>query len=159
MTPSRALSRSSLRAAGIVVARKMPSTSVVPVVNTTGGRVVTNVTKLRVVSQKARAAMRERAFLANLAAAGVPVPIPEHRFHSARKWRFDYAWPDVGLALEVDGGIWVQGRHSRGSGQVKEMEKFNAAAVDGWRILRVTPKALADPETAALVRRAIEVEP
>lgn len=104
------------------------------------------------VMAKAKAAARERAFLANLAALGVYVPVPEFRFHPARKWRFDYAWLMSKLALEVDGAIWTNGRHSRGSGVVKEHEKFNAAALLGWRILRVTPDQLTDPATARLVR-------
>jgi hypothetical protein len=75
-------------------------------------------------------------------AAGLPEPVCEHRFHPTRKWRFDYAWPEHLIAVEVEGGVFIQGRHSRGVGMLADMEKYNCAAVAGWRILRYTPKTL-----------------
>lgn len=104
------------------------------------------------------AVVRERVFLANLRSLGVLVPIPEHRFHATRKWRLDYAWPDAKLGLEVEGGVWTLGKHGRGSGIVKDMEKGNALAVAGWRLLRVTPAQLATRETAEMVRDALAVD-
>ena len=75
-------------------------------------------------------------------AQGLPEPVPEYRFHPKRKWRFDYAWPDYGIALEIEGGVWKRGRHNRGAGYIKDMEKYNAATMQGWRIYRVTPKQI-----------------
>ena len=69
-------------------------------------------------------------------AAKLPAPVLEYRFHPSRKWRFDLAWPDRKLAAEVDGGIWVGGRHNRGRGFEADMVKMNAGAVLGWRVLR-----------------------
>lgn len=82
--------------------------------------------------------------------------MPEYRFHSVRRWRFDYAWPDLHIALEVEGGVWTAGRHTRGSGFVKDMEKYNEAAIAGWTVLRCTPKQLATGSGAGLVNRAIK---
>jgi very-short-patch-repair endonuclease len=106
---------------------------------------------------RAKAAMRDRAFRDNLRAIGLGIfhMEAEHLFHPTRKWRFDYAWPSAKLALEVDGGVWSGGKHGRGSGIVKDHEKQCEAAVLGWRILRVQPKALLDPETAHLVYRCL----
>ena len=56
------------------------------------------------------------AFTAVLLAVGLAAPIREHRFAPPRRWRFDYAWPDRRLALEVEGGTWTGGRHVRGRG-------------------------------------------
>ncbi len=75
---------------------------------------------------------------------GLPMPEAEVRFAPPRRWRFDWAWPGARLALEVDGGVWAAGRHSRGSGIVKEHEKFNAAAALGWRVMRCTPQSVGD---------------
>lgn len=72
-------------------------------------------------------------------AVQIPEPVPEWKFAEPRRWRFDFAWTSHKVALEVDGGVWVQGRHSRGSGLIKEHEKMNAAATLGWRIYRCTP--------------------
>ena len=63
----------------------------------------------------------------------------EYRFHPTRRWRFDYACKALRLAIEVEGGVWTKGRHTRGCGFVGDMEKYNTAAVLGWRILRYTP--------------------
>ena len=102
---------------------------------------------------------REAAFLHNLAAIGVPTPTPEFLFHPSRKWRLDYAWPAAKLGLEVEGGVWTGGKHGRGSGIVKDMEKANGLALCGWRLLRVTPSALPTHDTAQLVRAALETPP
>ena len=40
----------------------------------------------------------------------------EHRFHPKRKWRFDFAIPSKMIAFEFEGGVFTQGRHSRGVG-------------------------------------------
>jgi very-short-patch-repair endonuclease len=77
--------------------------------------------------------------------------VSEHKFHKTRKWRFDYASVKHKVAIEVDGGIWVNGRHSRGSGQIKDMEKFNEAAIYGWRILKVQPADLMKLSTAKML--------
>lgn len=76
--------------------------------------------------------------------AVLPEPVREYRFAAPRRWRFDYCWPLEKLALEVDGGGWVNGRHSRGLGIEKDAEKLNAAVALGYRVLRATPKMLAD---------------
>lgn len=66
-------------------------------------------------------------------------PEREFRFHPDRKWRFDFAFvPDAKLAVEVEGGTWQIGRHQRASGFAADAEKYNAATVLGWRVLRYT---------------------
>jgi hypothetical protein len=66
----------------------------------------------------------------------LPLPILEHRFHPERKWRFDMAWLDYMIGLEVDGGVWTGGRHTRGKGFENDCEKLNAAQIMGWTVLR-----------------------
>jgi very-short-patch-repair endonuclease len=66
--------------------------------------------------------------------------VREYRFYPSRMWRFDYAIPALRIAIEIDGGIWIQGRHNRASGYIGDMEKFNAAATLGWVVLKFTPQ-------------------
>lgn len=73
----------------------------------------------------------------------IPIPEKEFKFCKDRNWRFDYAYPEKKLAIECDGGVWSNhSRHTRGSGYIKDLEKFNAAAILGWRILKYTPDQL-----------------
>lgn len=97
-------------------------------------------------------------FAAICRASGLPEPDAEFRFAPPRRWRFDYAWPDHRVALEVEGGVWTGGRHTRGKGFVRDMEKYNAATAAGWRVLRCTPDTLCGATTLDLVRRALTLE-
>jgi len=106
--------------------------------------------------RKAREAEARRLFFRMLAIARLPEPETEVSFHPSRKWRFDYAWPAAKIALEVEGGVWTQGRHTRGSGFVKDMDKYNAAAVLGWRVLRVMPDRLTGLATEQMLRRVLK---
>src|SRR5260363_408002 len=46
----------------------------------------------------------------------VPEPQREYRFDAMRRWKFDFAWPNWKIAVECEGGIWTQGRHTRALG-------------------------------------------
>ncbi len=70
---------------------------------------------------------------------GMPEPVLEYSFCPTRKWRFDYAWPDRQIAVEIEGGIWTRGAHVRGGHFMSDMEKYNEAARLGWRLFRFTP--------------------
>lgn len=88
---------------------------------------------------------------------GFDPPVLEFAFHPVRKWAFDAAWPDLKIAVEREGGTWVQtrcrcghtknefkSRHHSREGLEKDAEKYNAAAVLGWAVLRFTPGMLKD---------------
>lgn len=66
----------------------------------------------------------------------LPEPVAEHRFHPSRRWRFDFAWPERKVAVEIDGGVWIRGRHNHPTGYLADMEKLNAAAEAGWAVYR-----------------------
>ena len=77
------------------------------------------------------------------------------RFAPPRRWRFDFAWPERLLAVEVEGGSFIAGRHSRGAGFEADAEKYNEAALIGWRVLRVTPRMVDDGRALALIQRGL----
>jgi hypothetical protein len=82
--------------------------------------------------------------------------VPEYRFDPTRRWRFDWAWPDSRVALEVQGGLFSGGRHSRGPALLKEHEKLNRAACLGWRVLFTIPQNLCMRETVEMVKEAVK---
>jgi hypothetical protein len=88
-------------------------------------------------------------------AAGLPEPVPEYRFCEGRRWRFDYAFPEHKIALEIEGGVWVRGRHTRGKGFLGDMEKYNRAVILGWKLLRCTPEMVKSGEALRLVQEAL----
>jgi very-short-patch-repair endonuclease len=71
-----------------------------------------------------------------------PIPETEFRFDPKRRWRFDYAFPSLKIAVEQEGGIWSGGRHTRGAGYIKDLEKYNTATKAGWRVFRFTPQQI-----------------
>ena len=89
---------------------------------------------------------------------GIPEPEFEFKFHPVRKWRFDLAWPEKKLYLEVDGGIWIKGGHNRGAQMKKDWEKRNAASILGWRGLWCEPKDLLKKETLDVIKDALNEE-
>lgn len=80
----------------------------------------------------------ELEFIFQLRAINAPPFETEYKFHPSRRWRFDIAFPDHLLAIEIEGGIWTGGRHTRGKGFEKDCEKYNTAALLGWTVLRFT---------------------
>ncbi len=81
--------------------------------------------------------------------------VKEFKFHPVRKWRFDYAIPEHKIALEVEGGVWSGGRHTRPQGFLGDIEKYNTATLMGWRVFRTTPDDLLRTATLNLLKSAI----
>jgi hypothetical protein len=105
----------------------------------------------------------------------------EYRFHPTRMWRFDFAWPEHMLALEIEGGAYGRpvichncgarvmrrlkdgrnimiregGRHTSGKGFEKDLEKYGEAAVLGWRVIRINDKMIERKTGEDMVKRAI----
>ena len=69
-------------------------------------------------------------------------PEYEYRFHPTRRWRFDIAFPDWKIAIEIEGITPNVGRHQRMGGYEKDCEKYNAAQLLGWIVLRYSPRQI-----------------
>ena len=65
--------------------------------------------------------------------------VSEYRFLQTRRFRFDYCLPSIMVAIEIEGGVFTNGRHTRGVGFMNDMEKYNLATSMGWRIFRTVP--------------------
>lgn len=102
-------------------------------------------------------------FPALCAARGLPRPVPEYRFAPPRRFAFDWAWPAHKLALEIEGGIYGRGEKCVYCGQRRvaghtsierlksDLEKYNLAAIMGYRLLRCTVREFERGDALALV--------
>jgi len=75
------------------------------------------------------------------------MPEREYRFSDTRRWRFDFAWPDRRIAVEIEGGTkFGMSKHSRGDGYVNDCRKYNQAALLGWDVFRFTTQMVLSGE-------------
>ena len=83
-------------------------------------------------------------------------PETEFRFHSSRRWRSDFAFPEAKILIEYEGGIWGYGRHNRASGFERDCEKYSTAAAMGYRVLRFTVGQVKRGLALALIQQALD---
>ncbi|NRA15216.1 MAG: hypothetical protein HRU04_06920 [Oceanospirillaceae bacterium] len=109
----------------------------------------------------------EATLALDIRASKLPVPVTELRFHPTRRWRFDFAWPELMLAVEAEGGAEMHGRRNRKgvvmksghltiSGFRKDCEKYNEAAMLGWHVLRFTGAMITDGTAIATIEKAMK---
>lgn len=104
---------------------------------------------------KTASAIEERLTV-HIRVNALPVPTREHRFHPTRMWRFDFAWPDLKIAAECEGGVWVNGAHNRGAHFTSDCEKYNAATELGWRVFRFTGDQVVNGAAIDTLQRVIK---
>lgn len=92
-----------------------------------------------------------------LRAVGLTTYTREYRFHATRKWRFDYAFPERKLAVEIEGfgAGGTAGRHQRFGGFTKDAEKYAEAAMAGWRLIRCTTQQVRNGTALRWIERAM----
>lgn len=113
----------------------------------------------------------EDRFRTLITGLGAPIWCEQYRFDSVRLWRFDFAWPERKIAFEMEGAIWMKGfggrtggGHSHPMGIEKDIEKYNAASIQGWAVIRITDKMLPArklffADAAKLVTAAFRLDP
>lgn len=104
---------------------------------------------------KAKEQVRKLAELVEGNLIDLPKYQQEFIFHPVRKWRFDYAWPDIKVALEIHGGIFTNGRHTRGKGFSEDKVKMNSAQLLGWIVIEATTAQVKDGQMLKWITTAI----
>jgi len=108
----------------------------------------------------------EETLVLHISALGLATPVREFGFHATRKWRFDFAWPDLMIAVEAEGGAEMHGRrtkqgkvlksgHLTVSGFRKDCEKYNEAAALGWCVLRFSGAMIKDGTAIKTIERVV----
>lgn len=80
----------------------------------------------------------------------------EYKFHPTRKWRFDFVLPVKKIAIEIEGGIWRGGAHTRGKGFEEDIVKHNEAVRLGWRVLRFSTAMVLSGDAINLVMEVVK---
>jgi len=111
---------------------------------------------LAVLKRALNSSPLEAALLFHVRAMGLPEPQTQYRFDMTRRWRFDFAWPSAWLAVEVNGGEFVQGRHNRAEGMRGDYDKLNTAVIAGWRVLQFTGSQVTDGSAIETIKTALE---
>ena len=99
----------------------------------------------------------EESLKRHLRADRAPPYKREYRFHETRRWRFDFAWPDYMLAVEVDGLTLEGGRHQRFKGVEGDNDKINTAQILGWMVLRFSQNQVKDGTAINTILLALSV--
>jgi len=86
-----------------------------------------------------------------------PVLSREVQFDPTRKWRLDFVFLtlDFLLAVEIDGGVFTEGRHTRGAGYTEDCVKLNEAMIAGYHVLRFTGAMVKSGEALEQTERAL----
>lgn len=114
----------------------------------------------------------ERELLNQMIALSVPMPEQEYRFAAIevgmqrgvrkrlvlaglRDWRFDFAWPALRFAVEVEGGNYKDGRHTRGKGFEEDCQKYHHAMRLGWAVYRCDGRLVKTWDAADLISNIV----
>lgn len=107
--------------------------------------------RLRYRAKRPPSTLEERfLFLWQLAKG--PALEREFRFHAERRWRADFAHLESHTLIEIEGGIWVHGRHNRAAGFNADLEKYLEAGLQSWRVFRLGPEQMTMEKVGRLVQ-------
>jgi very-short-patch-repair endonuclease len=106
----------------------------------------------RAVSSKLEAALLQQITLCRL-----PTPERNVRLIEGRLFTWDFVWRAQRVCLEVQGGTWSQGAHSRGAGQARDAKKQALATLAGWRCLAVTTDQIRSGEAIRWIEQALKM--
>jgi len=79
----------------------------------------------------------------------------EYQFYPKRKWRADFHLIGKKILVEVEGGIWSGGRHTRGKGYIGDMEKYNAAVMMGYQVIRFSTEQVKSGLTVQQIEKMV----
>lgn len=115
-------------------------------------------TELEKARKRAKREKHEKAFALIWKALG-GVELQREVTFCERKWRFDFAQVETKVAVEIEGGVWSGGRHTRGKGYIEDCTKYNRASVLGWTVFRLTPDMITRDKVQEIINFVKEVKP
>jgi hypothetical protein len=89
-------------------------------------------------------------------AAGLPKPKEQYKAIESRRFKWDFAWPECKILVEVNGGTFQRMGHSTGAGIARDYEKRNLATLDGWHCLDFDGAMVRDGRALLTIREALD---
>ena len=83
----------------------------------------------------------------------------EHTFLKDRKYRFDFAFLESKVAVEMQGKIWKKGRHNTGTGLLDGYEKYNLAVYNGWVVFQLAQEMLKESDLMSIHKDILILPP
>lgn len=82
----------------------------------------------------------------------------EFYFARPRKWRSDWFVIGSTVLVEFEGGLFKKRKsgHASVAGILRDIEKYNEAAISGWIVIRVTPKHVVSGQALRWVEQAVK---
>jgi very-short-patch-repair endonuclease len=98
----------------------------------------------------------EELLFQHIKLVGLPEPEREYRFAPPRRYRADFAYPEQKILVEVQGGIYTRGAHSRGTGLERDYEKINLAQLNGFMVFQFSRKMIESGEAITVLEKALK---
>jgi very-short-patch-repair endonuclease len=98
----------------------------------------------------------EDTLLHQIQLVGLPTPEREYRFAPPRRFRADFAYPEKKILVEVQGGIYTRGAHSRGTGLERDYEKINLAQLLGYKVFQFSRKMIESGEAISILEKSLK---
>ena len=99
----------------------------------------------------------EEMFALQCEQAGFPAPLREYAAVPGRRFRWDFAWTDARVLVEINGGTYARMGHSTGTGIARDYEKSNLAVLAGWKVFAFDRRLVEGGAALAVVSKALEV--
>jgi very-short-patch-repair endonuclease len=98
----------------------------------------------------------EELLFQHIKLVGLPTPEREYRFAPPRRYRADFAYPERKILVEVQGGIYTRGAHSRGIGLERDYEKLNLAQLLGYKVFQFSRKMIESGEAISILEKSLK---
>jgi len=97
----------------------------------------------------------EELFALQCEQAGLPTPEREYAAVPGRRYRWDFAWADARVLVEINGGTYARMGHSTGAGISRDYAKSNCAQLRGWRTLIFDRRMVESGEAVEFIGQAL----
>lgn len=97
----------------------------------------------------------EELFALQVRLAELPSPVREYAAIPGRRYRWDFAWPEQRVLVEINGGTYAHMGHSTGIGIARDYEKNNLAVLAGWRTFAFDRRMVESGEAVTFVGKAL----